>query len=310
MNFKNKIVRTVAAAGLALVMTTGVAFASIGSATVTEPLRLRSQANTSSATLAVAPAGTSVSVEENVGNGWYKVTYGSKTGYMSGQYLSVTLNNAARSVPAAQAETPVQLRGLVTTGALNIRAGAGTSYAKVGSLGKGTVVDIVADAGNGWYKISSGYVSSLYITLVDADYQAPAAAPAASSLGAAAAAMARQLVGSRYAYGGTGPYSFDCSGLIYYIYRTLGCSIARGASSQYYNSGYFVSTGALQPGDLIFFFDRNYDSSGGTLPVTHVGIYVGDGQFVHASSPTSGVRVDSVYSGYHASHVVGAKRIG
>lgn len=307
MNFKAKVVRTVAAAGLALVMTTGVAFASIGNATVTaDSLRMRSEANTGSAILTQAPYGSKVTVEEDAGNGWYKVTYGSKTGYMSGQYLSITLNDGTviqdQAVPTAAA--PQQLRGLVSTDVLNVRAGAGTSYAKVGSLRSGTVVDIVADVGNGWYQISSGYVSAQYITLVDANYQA------SSSLGASAAAMAKQLVGSRYAYGGTGPYGFDCSGLIYYIYRQLGHPVARGASSQYYNSGYFVSTGAMQPGDLIFFFDSRYDSSGGTLPVTHVGIYVGNGQFVHASSPSSGVRYDSVYSGYHASHIVGAKRIG
>ena len=65
----------------------------------------------------------------------------------------------------------------------------------------------------------------------------------------------------------------------------------------------------MQPGDLIFFFDRRYDSSGGTLPVTHVGIYVGNGQFVHASSPSTGVKYDSIY-GYFAPYIVGAKRIG
>ena len=309
MNFKAKVVRTVAAAGLTIAMTTGVAFASIGSATVTaDSLRLRSEANTGSATLTQAPYGTKVTVEENAGNGWYKVTYGSKTGYMSGEYLNITLNDGTviqdQAIPTAAA--PQQLRGLVSTDVLNVRAGAGTSFDKVGSLRGGAVVDIVADAGNGWYQISSGYVSAQYITLVDANYQASAS----NALGDSAAAMARQLVGSRYAYGGTGPYGFDCSGLIYYIYRQLGHPVARGASSQYYNSGYFVSVSAMQPGDLIFFFDRNYDSSGGTLPVTHVGIYVGNGQFVHASSPSSGVRYDSVYSGYHASHSVGAKRIG
>lgn len=303
MTFKAKAVRVAAAAGLALVMTTGVAFASIGSATVTaDSLCLRSEANTSSATMTKAPKGATVTVEEDVGNGWYKVTYGNQTGYMSGDWLTVSLADGT-VVPAAEGTEPEQKRGLITASALNVRSGAGTSYKKVGSLKAGAVVDIVADLGNGWYQIDSGYISAEYVTLVDADYQA------SSSLGASAAAMAKSLLGCRYRSGAAGPSSFDCSGLMYYIYKQLGHPIARGSSSQYYNSGYFVSTSAMQPGDLIFFFDRRFDSSGGTLPTTHVGMYVGNGQFIHASTTSYRVQYDSIY-GYYAPYIVGAKRIG
>ena len=303
MNFKAKVIRTAAAAGLALVMTTGIAYASIGTATVTaDSLRLRSEANTTSSTIVQAPKGSSVTVEESVGNGWYKVTYGSKTGYMSGDWLTVSLNDGT-VLPAAQGTEAAKTRGLVTASVLNVRSGADTSYDKVGSLKAGTVVDIVADLGNGWYQISSGYVSSEYITLVDANYQA------SSALGASAAAMAKSLLGCRYVSGAAGPSSFDCSGLVYYIYKQLGHPIARGSSSQYYNSGYFVPTNAMQPGDLIFFFDRRFDSSGGTLPTTHVGMYVGGDQFIHASTTSYRVQYDSIY-GYYAPYIVGAKRIG
>lgn len=303
MTFKAKAVRVAAAAGLALVMTTGVAFASIGSATVTaDSLRLRSEANTGSATMTKAPKGATVTVEEDVGNGWYKVTYGNQTGYMSGDWLTVSLADGT-VLPASEGTEPEQKRGLITASSLNIRSGAGTSYKKEGSLKAGDVVDIVADLGNGWYQIDSGYISAEYVTLVDADYQA------ASSLGASAAAMAKSLLGCRYRSGAAGPSSFDCSGLMYYIYKQLGHPIARGSSSQYYNSGYFVSTSAMQPGDLIFFFDRRFDSSGGTLPTTHVGMYVGNGQFIHASTTSYRVQYDSIY-GYYAPYIVGAKRIG
>lgn len=303
MTFKAKAVRVAAAAGLALVMTTGVAFASIGSATVTaDSLRLRSEANTGSATMTKAPKGATVTVEEDVGNGWYKVTYGNQTGYMSGDWLTVSLADGT-VLPASEGTEPEQKRGLITASSLNVRSGAGTSYEKVGALKAGAVVDIVADLGNGWYQIDSGYISAEYVTLVDADYQA------ASSLGASAAAMAKSLLGCRYRSGAAGPSSFDCSGLMYYIYKQLGHPIARGSSSQYYNSGYFVSTSAMQPGDLIFFFDRRFDSSGGTLPTTHVGMYVGNGQFIHASTTSYRVQYDSIY-GYYAPYIVGAKRIG
>lgn len=303
MTFKAKAVRVAAAAGLALVMTTGVAFASIGSATVTaDSLRLRSEANTSSTTMTKAPKGATVTVEEDMGNGWYKVTYGNQTGYMSGDWLTVSLADGT-VLPASEGTEPEQKRGLITADVLNVRSGAGTSYQKVASLKGGTVVDIVADLGNGWYQIDSGYISAEYVTLVGADYES------SSALGASAAAMAKSLLGCRYRSGAAGPSSFDCSGLMYYIYKQLGHPIARGSSSQYYNSGYFVSTSAMQPGDLIFFFDRRFDSSGGTLPTTHVGMYVGDGQFIHASTTSYRVQYDSIY-GYYAPYIVGAKRIG
>ena len=306
MNFKVKLVRFLTAAGLALAMCTGVAFASIGSAAVTaDSLRLRSEAGTDSETLDMAPKGAEVTVEEDVGDGWYKVTYGGKVGYMSGEWLRITLADGTviGAKPTPLAEEPEQQRGLVTADVLNIRGEASTESEKVGTLKAGMVVDILSDLGNGWYQVDGGYVSAEYITLVGADFEG------SSELGAAAAAMAKSLLGCRYVSGGRGPSSFDCSGLMYYIYKQLGHPIARGSSSQYYNSGYFVSTDAMQPGDLIFFFDRRFDSSGGTLPTTHVGMYVGDGQFIHASTTSYRVQYDSIY-GYYAPYIVGAKRIG
>lgn len=306
MNLKVKAVKTVAAAGIILSMCTGVAFASIGSATVTaDSLRMRSGAGTDSPVVAQAPKGAQVSVEEDTGNGWYKVTYAGKTGYMSGEWLTVSLTDGTiiQDEPTPQAGEPEQKRGLITASVLNVRSGPDTTYDKVATLRGGNVVDIVSDPGNGWYQIESGYVSAEYVTLVGADYEG------SSSLGASAAAMAKSLLGCRYRSGASGPSAFDCSGFTYYIYKQLGHPIARGSSSQYYNSGYFVSTSAMQPGDLIFFFDRRFDSSGGTLPTTHVGMYVGDGQFIHASTTSYRVQYDSIY-GYYAPYIVGAKRIG
>lgn len=302
MNFKFKTAKMLAA-GLALTMCTGIAYASIGTATVTaDSLRLRSEANTSSSTVAMAPKGSQVTVEEDAGSGWYKVTYGELAGYMSGEWLTVTLEDGT-VLPAAQGTEPEQQRGLITASVLNVRSGPATTYDKVATLKAGTVVDIVSDPGNGWYQVESGYVSAEYVTLVGADYEG------SSELGAAATAMAKSLLGKRYVSGGSGPNSFDCSGLMYYIYKQLGHPIARGSSSQYYNSGYFVSSSEMQPGDLIFFFNPRNDRSGGTLPTTHVGMYVGDGQFIHASTNSYRVQYDSIY-GHYAAYIVGAKRIG
>lgn len=302
MNFRAKAVKSLVAAGLILTMTTGTAFASIGSGTVTaSSLRLRSEANTSSDTITLAAKGDVVDVLEKLDNGWFKVTYNDTEGYMSGEWLNVTLDSGE----VIEAGEP--LKGQVNTAALNVRANAGTNYDRIGSLSRGTTVTVLENCGNGWYKVSTdkltGYVSAEYITLVDDS------APAASGVGASAAALAAQLVGCRYVYGAAGPNSFDCSGLLYYIYKQLGYNIARGSSSQYYKSGYFVSTSEMQPGDLIFFFNPRNDRSGGTLPTTHVGMYVGDGQFIHASTNSYRVQYDSIY-GHYAAYIVGAKRIG
>lgn len=308
MNFTSKAVRTLTAAGLALVMCTGVAFASIGTATVTgDSLRLRGAAGTDAAILDTAAKGAQVDVLENAGDGWYKVAYNGTEGYMAGQWLQITLADgttlADETVPLAAEPASQQLRGLITADVLNIRSAPDASSDKTGSIRGGMVVEILADTGSGWYQVSSGYISAEYVTLVDADYQA------GSALGASAAAMAAQLLGCRYVSGGAGPSSFDCSGLMYYIYKQLGHPIARGSSSQYYKSGYFVPFNEMQPGDLIFFFDRRFDSSGGTLPTTHVGMYVGGDQFIHASTTSYRVQYDSIY-GYYNPYIVAAKRIG
>ena len=105
------------------------------------------------------------------------------------------------------------------------------------------------------------------------------AVPAENELGQRAAEIARSYVGFRYHYGGSSPHEgFDCSGLVWYVYRTLGVEVPRRADEQRV-SARPVALEELAPGDLVFF----------KTPVDHVGIYLGDGEFVHA--PKTGRRV-------------------
>ena len=93
--------------------------------------------------------------------------------------------------------------------------------------------------------------------------------------------LAKKQVGKRYVYGATGPYRFDCSGLTMYVYKkATGLSLPHYSVSQLYY-GKAVSTKKLVKGDLLFFGSKSAPS--------HVGVYVGGGKFVHASSPTVGV---------------------
>ncbi|MFE1292730.1 NlpC/P60 family protein [Streptomyces sp. NPDC058751] len=109
---------------------------------------------------------------------------------------------------------------------------------------------------------------------------AGAATPASNSRAAAAVAYAYSKLGSPYVWGATGPDAFDCSGLTQAAYRSAGVSLPRTTYSQI-NTGQRVSLSELQPGDLVFFYPG----------ITHVGIYIGDGQMIHAPNPSAPVRV-------------------
>jgi len=103
--------------------------------------------------------------------------------------------------------------------------------------------------------------------------------PATAALGARAAGLATRLIGAPYRSGGTAPDGFDCSGLVYYVYRELGVAVPRTAAEQRAALPR-VPWDELAPGDLVFF----------STPDDHVGIYLGRGEFVHA--PGSGRSVE------------------
>ncbi|MBE1554964.1 C40 family peptidase [Sporosarcina limicola] len=112
---------------------------------------------------------------------------------------------------------------------------------------------------------------------------------------------ATSLSGIKYAYGGTTTSGFDCSGYVSYVFKQHDVDLSR-TSSGMYASGMAVNKAELETGDLVFF---NTSGSG----VSHVGIYIGDGSFAHAST-SKGVRVDKLDDPYYwGDRFVGAKRI-
>ena len=269
----------------------------------TDALRLRNEANTTSTILATASKGDTVVILEDAGNGWYKVDYNTVEGYMSSEYLTVS----------TQADVTIGY-GLVQAdgSTLNVRSGPGTSYDKVATLSDNAVVTIVG-IDNGWYKIKTssgtvGYVSSEYmVTCKDSagsrgDGTTAVAATSNSSMGQQVVAYAKQFMGVPYVYGGNGPNSFDCSGFTSYIYRHFGYTLNRTASTQLSN-GTAVSKSELQPGDLVFF---RYNTS---YPASHVGIYIGNGQFIHASTNKYQVQIDQLNTGHYANVYIAARRI-
>jgi cell wall-associated NlpC family hydrolase len=126
------------------------------------------------------------------------------------------------------------------------------------------------------------------------------AAPSSSKGGQAIVDTAMKYLGVPYVWGGTSPSGFDCSGLVQYVCKKNGISVPRVAASQR-NVGKSVSRQNLQPGDLVFF------SSGGR--VSHVGIYVGNGNMIHAPQTGDVVKISSIETSYRVSHYAGAVRV-
>ena len=112
--------------------------------------------------------------------------------------------------------------------------------------------------------------------------------------------LAKSKLGCKYVWGATGANTFDCSGLTYWCHKQIGISIPRTSLAQS-KSGKAVSKSNLQPGDLIFWKTTS-------APVGHVGMYVGNGQFIHAPNKSKPVKYDSLSSSYYSSRYVCARR--
>lgn len=292
-------------------------------------LRLRNTASTSGKIIDSANKNEVVVVLEKTGD-WYKVIYDLKEGYMHGDYLKVSaVENAELGY------------GKVNTTKVNLRSGPGTSHGVVDTASKGEKAYIVG-INNGWYKVIFGknvcYVRSDYLDLTETPYENKSSSkspkfyrggkslgiePSASALNGSSSsntgsgstgsvsngkvtgeqivAKAKQYLGVPYKYGGSSPSGFDCSGFVYYVYRNLGINISR-TQTVMYSQGKPVSKSDLQPGDLVFF--QNTYKAG----LSHVGIYVGDGQFIHAPQSGKVVSYSNLNSAYNTSHYYGAAR--
>jgi cell wall-associated NlpC family hydrolase len=128
----------------------------------------------------------------------------------------------------------------------------------------------------------------------------PPAAPAHPDEGAAIAALAASLVGTPYQFGGADASGFDCSGLALYVHERFGLSIPRTAAAQQ-RAARPVPLAQLAPGDLVFFRIR-------ARGVDHVGIYAGDGRFIHAPRAGQAVASADLTHGFYARRLRSAGR--
>lgn len=308
----------------------------IGFVTATS-LRLRSEASTASATLTTAPKNDCVVIISKTGE-WYKVNYNLQEGYMHEDYLNVaTRENAELGY------------GKVSGSGVNMRSGPSTAHTVSAVAAKGDKCYIIG-LNEGWYKVIYNskicYIRSDYLELTEYPYEnqkspntpkffrggkSTGVAPSASALngnsgtsagssssvgstsssassapsatGSQILAEAQKYLGTPYVYGGASPSGFDCSGFVYYVLKQLGYSPYRTPADQY-KMGTSVSKSELKPGDIVF-FAGTYASG-----ISHVGIYAGNGQFIHSPNSRSTVSYSSLSSGYWSDHYYGARRMG
>ena len=237
-----------------------------------------------------------------VSGDWTAVTIDGKAGYIYSQYVAENAAEPAPTPTPQPAETPVDAEpGYISGNNVRFRSGPSMNAGVLGEYNSGKALTITGISGD-WTAVTidgqSGYVYSQYvargtITVTPTE--------TSSDLGKQIAEFALQYVGYPYVWAGSSPgVGFDCSGLVYYTYGQFGYTLPRVANDQM-GSGVHVEHSDLQPGDILGFY------SGGSY-VGHVGIYIGDGRFVHASTSTTGVIISEL-NGWYDSRGYEARRI-
>lgn len=298
-------------------------------------INVRENPNLEADVIDVLYAGTQVIVLSEVGD-WYCISYDDVIGFIYKDFTTFT--------QSAEADFGY---GAIKVAAANIRQEPTMESVQVGAILEEEVVSIIGVEGEWYkieFDETIGYIrsdlidptalepeiiyvapipvvdtassgpvlpvvsyKSEYVPVVEETAE-PSPAPVepeseapSTSVSADVISVAYQYLGVPYVWGGTSPSGFDCSGFVQYVFGKCGYSLSRVASSQYYD-GYSVSYNNLIPGDLVF-FERTYATNG----ISHVGIYVGGGDFIHCAS--GGVKVSSLNENYYSSRYYGACRI-
>lgn len=195
--------------------------------------------------------------------------------------------------------------GDVNVDVLNVRSGNSTDTEILGKLYLGNTVNIV-EVLDDWYQIeynsNTAYVFSEYVDM--SGYTNESDNTAGSDLiGSDIVEYAKKYIGVPYAYGGTGPSGFDCSGFTQYVMKHFDYELPHSSSGQY-AYGTRVNKSELIMGDLVFF-----TSSAASEYINHAGIYVGDGNFIHSPIPGQSVKIETLTSGHFNSCYYGGVRV-
>ena len=267
-------------------------------------LNVRKGPSTSHAVVTTLANGTKVTVK-STSNGWSKITTGNITGYVSSSYLT----SSKPSTDDNSTNETSTIKYVDANVGLNVRKVPSTSYAAITKLADGTKVTVKSTS-NGWSKITTGnitgYVSSSYLTSKKPSSGSSSSSDSSTSTSASKLiSYAKKFLGKPYVWGAQGPNGFDCSGFTYYVFKnSAGITLPRTSSMQS-KYGTAVSKSNLKPGDLLF-FDTVGSNNGG---VTHCGIYIGNGQMIHAASGQGKVVINNINSSYYVNAYVNARRV-
>lgn len=272
-------------------------------------VNIRSGATTDSSVVGTANSGQNVTVTAQ-NNDWYKL---SDNSYISKQYVDGSLIELVASmdttVQASNKNTVMQntYGVVIATSGLNLRSEASTSSAVLKVLPYSEIVDVYSYSKD-WVKVKTedgleGYLSADYCAVRSGEKPSRSVS---SSKGEQVAQYAKQFLGTPYSWGGTNLRSgVDCSGFVYAVYRDFGISLNRTSSGMASN-GVAVSKSQLVAGDLVL-FDTSGPNDGS---ISHVGIYVGNGKYIHSSSgKKSGVVISDLNDDYSARTYVTARRV-
>lgn len=222
-------------------------------------------------------------------DGWYKIQSGDVTGYVSADYL-ITGEEAA-----ARAEEVKQTIATVKTPTLNVREEPNTECSILALMPQGEELNVLEDL-SGWVKVdldnTNGFISKDY---VDISVQLPKAMTmtevrygnGVSDVRVDLISYATQFVGNPYVWGGTSlTNGADCSGFTLSIFAKYGVYLPHSSKAQA-NCGTRISASEAKPGDLFFY--------GSGSSISHVAIYIGNGQIVHASSKKTGIKISNAF---------------
>lgn len=260
----------------------------LGIANVQETLNVRETPSTNGTLVGKMPGKSAGEILETL-DGWYKIQSGDVTGYVSSDYIVTGLE--AKSL----AEEVKQTVATVKTTTLNVRQEPNTECSILALMPQGEELNVLEDLGE-WVKVdldnSEGYVSKEF---VDVAVQLPKAmtmtevkyGEGVSDVRVDLISYATQFVGNPYVWGGTSlTNGADCSGFTMSIFAKYGVSLPHSSKAQA-NCGTRVSPSEAKPGDLFFY--------GSGSSISHVAIYIGNGQIVHASSKKTGIKISNAF---------------
>lgn len=267
-------------------------YQNIGIANVKTYVNIRSKASESSSIIGKLPKNAGCYIKASTPDGWLHIKSGSVDGYVKGEYLIT-----GEEVPALAKKVGSKVATVNQT-TVRIREKANQDCVTLTLVPKGEELKVVDNKNDEWVKVKiDNYTGYIYRDYVDVSFQLKKAvsnkevtvntATGVTSLRAQIVSFAKKYLGKPYVYGGTSlTNGIDCSAYVMKIYGHFGYSLPRTARPQA-KCGTSIKASQAKPGDLVF-----YAKAGS---ITHVAMYIGNGQIIHASNPDDGIKISNMY---------------